>query len=415
MSYLKDSVRGVFWIGSFRGITRAMSLLKTILLARLLSPAQFGIFGVVALTMSLLEVFTETGINIVLVQQKGKVHEFIDSAWVVSIFRGFSIAAVMIFFSGPVSIFFNIPESAHLIVLCAIIPILRGFINPSEVNFQKDLLFKEEFLFRTSIFAVDATISIVLALIYRTPDSLVWGLMAGAFCELVLSHILLKPRPKFHFHKKTAAFIVNRGKWLTFSGILDYLIQNGDNIVVGRLLGATPLGLYQMSYQISTLPVTEISNILSKVAFPIFVKISDNKRNLIKAYFKTLGVVVILSGALSLVLFIFTTPLVNLILGDKWLSIIPTLKVLAVFAFTKSIVLSSYSFLLSIERQEAISIIPFVGFVAMFSCIVPLVNMYGMSGAAVSALIGAICSLAAAFYFISKESRNLAVFNPSEE
>lgn len=405
MGYLKDTARGVFWIGSFRGITRAISLFKTILLARLLSPTQFGVFGVVALTMSLLEVVTETGVNTVLVQQKGKVYEYINSAWVVSIFRGIGIALIMVLLSGPVSLFFHIPESAHLIVLCAVIPLLRGFINPSEVNFQKDLLFKQEFIFRTVIFSIDALVSITLAILYKTPESLVWGLMAGAASELVLSHIFLNPKPHFSFHKDTIRFVIKRGKWLTVSGILDYLIQNGDNIVVGRLLGSSPLGFYQMSYQISTLPVTEISNILSKVTFPVFMKLSHDRKLLFKAYIKTVTTIGVLVGIVASVLLIFTRPFVLLVLGEKWISIVPTLQVLAVFAFFKSLVLSSYAYFLSIEKQEIVSLIPLIAFVSMFIVIIPLVNMYGMVGAALAALFGALFSLIPVVYYLLKESK----------
>ncbi len=406
MGYFKDTARGIFWIGSFRGFTRILSLVKTILLARLLSPEQFGVFGVVALTMSLLEVLTETGVNTVLVQQKGKVTEYINSAWVVSIVRGFGIAFIMVLLSGPISVFFHIPESAHLIVLCAVIPIFRGFINPSEVNFQKNLLFKEEFIFRTVIFSIDAFVSILLAFILRSPESLVWGLMVGALVELILSHIYLNPKPHFNISKESISFIVHRGKWLTATGILDYFIQNGDNIVVGRLLGSTPLGLYQMSYQVSTLPVTEISNILSKVTFPIFMKISANRKQLFAAYLKTVGVVAVLVGFAALILILFTNTFVSLVLGQKWMSIVPTLRVLAIFAFVKSLVLSSYAYFLAVEKQEIVTVIPLFAFVAMFVTIIPLVNSFGMIGAAVAALIGALFSMIPVLYFLLKTQKN---------
>lgn len=403
MGYFKDSARGVFWIGASRFLTRLVSLGKTVLLARLLSPEQFGVFGVVALTMSLLEVFTETGVNIVLLQRKESISEYLNSAWVVSICRGLFIAILMIILSGPVSFFFNVPQSKNLIVLCALIPLLRGFINPSEVNFQKDLLFRQEFNFRTVIFVVDSSVAVSLAMILRTSDSLVWGLIAGAASELLLSHLFLRPRPQFEFHRSKMSFIIKKGKWLTFSGILDYLIQNGDNIFVGKLLGSMYLGLYQMAYQISTLPVTEISNILSKVAFPVFIRISHNRSNLYTAYLKTLIAVAFLSGTVSFGIFVFAHPFVNLVLGPKWLVIVPTLQILVIFAFVKSIVLSSYSYFLSLEKQISVTIIPMVAFIGMFVTIIPLINTFGIQGAAIAALVGVVFSLLAMIFFLKKE------------
>ncbi len=401
MSLKKDAIRGVTWIGAFRGITRAVSLGKTVILARLLSPSQLGVYGVAALTMSLLEVFTETGINTVLIQLKSDFAEYVNSAWVVSIIRGTFISIVMLLVSSLVSLFFNSPDSRNLILLAAAIPFVRGFINPSEIVFQKELQFNKEFIFRTSIFLVDALVSITLTLITKTPESLIWGLLAGAVCEVLLSNLLITPRPALSFASDKLKFIVKRGKWMTASGILDYLIQNGDNIVVGRLLGSQSLGFYQISYQVSTAPVTEISNILSKVTFPIFVKLSLEKDKLFKAYLKVLLIIGVLVGILSLLLVVFTGPIV-FVLGQKWESIIPIIRVLAIFAFVKSLVLSSYAYFLAIERQEVVTVISLIGFVSMFAVIIPLVSTFGILGAAYAALLGSLVSIAPVVYYLRK-------------
>lgn len=393
MSYLKAAASGVVWIGLMRGVTRGISFGKAILLARLLTPEQFGVFGVVALTMSLLEVITETGVNTVLVQLREEVHSYINSAWVVSIVRGVFIFLIMLVAANPVAQFFQIQESASLIVFAALIPLVRGFINPSEVNFQKELLFKKEFIFRTTIFLLDSFISIILAVILRSPIAFIWGLLAGAILEVILSHIFLTPHPRLSFEKEKVIRILNRGKWLTFSGVTDYITQNGDNIIVGRLLGSVQLGFYQMAYQISTLPVAEISNILSKVTFPVFMKFADDRAKLMNAYMHLLRLVILLAGLSALVLIVLTEPIVGLLLGNQWISIIPVLRVLAVFAFIKSIVLSSYAFFLSIEKQERVSIISASGFIAMFIVIIPLVIQFGIVGAALAATVGSFCAL----------------------
>ncbi len=403
MSYLKDTARGVAWIGLFRILTRAISFGKTILLARILSPEQFGVFGVVALTLSLLEVFTETGVNTVLIQLKKNATEYINSAWVVSIVRGVVIAIGMVLGSQFVGVFFHIPESASLIALAAAIPFVRGFINPSVVNFQKELLFRKEFVFRTIIFSVDAFTSIGLTLLLKSPAGLVWGILMGAVFEMLLSHIFLNPKPKLEFKRENLSYVVHRGKWMTMSGIFDYLIQNGDNIVVGRLLGPGPLGLYQMAYQISTVPVTEISNILSKVAFPVFVKMGDDRRLLVKAYAQLVITIAAVVGMVSLTLIVLSPQFVQLILGEKWISIVPVLQILLLFAFVKSVVLSSYAFFLAIERQELLTLISLVGLFCMAISIVPLISTFGIVGAAYATLIGALFSMLPMGYYLYRE------------
>ena len=98
MGYTKDTMRGVGWVGGLRLITRIVSFARIAILARLLSPVQFGVFGIAMLVTALLEVLTETGINVILVQEKNDIKEYVDSAWIVSIIRGI-IISIVIFFS----------------------------------------------------------------------------------------------------------------------------------------------------------------------------------------------------------------------------------------------------------------------------------------------------------------------------
>ncbi len=91
MGYYKQALNGISWMGLLRIFTRSLALIKIAVLARILLPAQFGIYGIATLVLGLLEMLTETGINIFLIQQKEKVDEYVDSAWVVSIIRGFII------------------------------------------------------------------------------------------------------------------------------------------------------------------------------------------------------------------------------------------------------------------------------------------------------------------------------------
>ena len=104
---------------------------------------------------------------------------------------------------------------------------------------------------RIVIFLFDSAIAIILALITRDAVSFVWGLIAGAALEVILSFVLFKPTPIFSFNLTIVRGIVNRGKWVTAYGIFNYLSQESDDIVVGKLLGASPLGIYQwvINYQ----------------------------------------------------------------------------------------------------------------------------------------------------------------------
>jgi len=286
VSYLKQVAKGVSWMGLLRGLTRGIAFLRLIVLARLLDPAQFGIYGVASLVLALLEVFTETGVNAVLIQSKEKISEYLDTAWVVSIVRGALISALMLVLAWPVSVFFKNPASLGIIIFLSLVPFLRGFINPMIVNFQKELDFKKEFLFQSSFFSWTLLVAIITAFLTKSAYSLAFGLTAGVLLEIFLSFFWVKPTPKLTFKKEKVKFILKRGKWLTFSGIFNYLFHQGDDIIVGRLMDAASLGTYQVAYKISTLPVYETGEVFNKVTFPVFSKMTGDKKNLKSAFLK---------------------------------------------------------------------------------------------------------------------------------
>ncbi len=400
---MKDAKRGVLWIGGYRAATRIFSIFRTALLARLLTPSQFGVYGIAVLILSLLEIVTETGINTVLIQKKGNINEFIDTAWVVSILRGTVIALLLIVAAPIIASFFHSPEAQNLLYLTALVPFFRGFINPALVNFQRDLRFKTEFFLRTTLFVIDSSVAIILTILTGSPYSLIWGLIAGVICELIFSHIVIKPRPRLVFHSEKIRYVLSRGKWMTFTGLMDYLYQNGDNIVVGRLLGTGPLGFYQASYQYATAPVTEVSNILSRVAFPVFVKINNDKKRLHTAFLKMIATISLVVVPFGILLMIFSRQIILILLGPNWIEAAPLLAVLALVGIVRSIVLSVYALFLAQEKQELVTVVSMTGAITMLVTIPFFISIFGLIGACYASLIGSVVSGIPAYYFFRKQ------------
>lgn len=402
MGYFKDVLKGVSWMGTLRISTRAIAFVKIAVLARLLTPDQFGIFGIASLAMALLEILTETGINVFFIQGEGKIKDYIDTSWVVSIVRGIIITVILLLASRYIAYFLNSPESYGLLKLISIVPLLRGFINPAIVKYQKNLEFNKEFIFKFVIFTFDATIAIILALITKSVISLVWGLIAGAIAEVILSLALVRPRPKFAFNLEKIKKIIERGKWVTIYGVFNYSFENGDDIVVGKIMNTSSLGLYQVAYKISSLPITEIADVIGKVTFPVFVDISGDITRLKKAFNKTILFVSIVATVIGLVLFVFPREVVMLILGEQWLAAVPALRVLSILGIIRAILTVPNAVFLAFKKQEYVTTTTFVSLLILAITVVPLVSKYGIWGAAVSATIGAAVSIPFSVYFTYK-------------
>jgi O-antigen/teichoic acid export membrane protein len=399
MGYKASAISGISWMSAFRVSTRAVTFLKTAVIARALNPSQFGLFGIASLVLSLLEMLTETGINIIIIQSERKIDEYINSAWVVSIIRGIAIALIIIITAPLVSRFFNLNDSLNLLLFISLVPFIRGFINPAIIQLQKDLQFNKEFIFRLVIFLFDAAVSIIFVTVTHSVYSLVFGLLAGAILEVILSFVLIKPTPVFRLEKEYFNEIFHKGKWVTTYGIFNYFAQEGDNITVGRVLGAASLGTYQMAYKISTLPISEVTDVVSKVVFPVYVKIAGDRERLWKAFKQSTIIISLLTTFLGLMIFFFSEEIVSILLGEKWIQAVPVLRILSIYGILRAIFGSVSTIFLATGNQRYVTTMTFVRFIILAITIYPMVRMYGIVGAGYSAMLSVLFEIPVIVYY----------------
>jgi O-antigen/teichoic acid export membrane protein len=120
------------------------------------------------------------------------------------------------------------------------------------------------------------SVSITLAFTLRNVWALVWGGLAASFVRLFMSYLIHPYRPRLSLARKELQELFGFGKWLLGSGVLVFLVTQGDDLFVGKVLGPAALGLYQMAYLISNLPATEISRTMAQVAFPAYSKLQHS-------------------------------------------------------------------------------------------------------------------------------------------
>lgn len=402
MGYSNSVFKGVTWISAFKILSKIASFAKIAVVARILTPVQFGVFGIASLVLVFLEILTETGINVVLVQTKEDIKDYLNSAWVISVLRGVLLFLLIILSSPFISSFFNSPEAITVIQVIAFVPLIRGFINPAIVKFQKELQFKYEFIFRLSVFLFDALVTVIFVVITHSVYGLVFGLLAGALFEVVASFIFVKPTPRFIVNKNYFNKIFHRGKWVTMYGILGYFGDQGDNIVVGRMLGASSLGIYQVIFKISILPLSEISDAISRVVFPVYTKIAEDRDRLRRAFTKTTFLISIATIFLGSIIFFFPREIILILLGDKWLSGVNVLRVLSFYGVIRGITGSVTALFLSVNKQNYITVMSFFRLLILVLVIFPLIVEFGIIGAAYAALLSVIAEVPIVSYFLYK-------------
>ena len=336
-SFSKRVVRGGFWVFSLRIVQQLFSLARLIILARILAPHDFGLMGIALLTMATLETFSETGFQQALIQNKEDIKSYLDAAWTILILRGFILFAILYFIAPYTAIFFKVPEAKPIIQVIGFSILFQAFTNIGVIYFQKELEFNKEFKYQFAGTLVDFIVAISAVLILRNVWALVFGLLAGNAARCFVSYLIHPYRPHLSFDLYKAKELFGFGKWILGSSILIFLITQGDNIFVGKLLGATALGFYQMAYRISNMPATEITHVISRVTFPAYSRLQDNIPKLREAYLKVLQFTAFLSIPFAGLIFVLAPDFTKIFLGQKWMPMVPAMQVLCIFGVTRSI------------------------------------------------------------------------------
>lgn len=239
---------------------------------------------------------------------------------------------------------------------------------------------------------IDTSVSIIVCYVTKSPIGIATGLIVGVLVELLLSFLVVSPKPRLEFKKEYVHKIYHGGKWVTVGGIFDYLFENADNIVVGRMLGATSLGIYQTAYSLAVIPLNEVGKVFVHVTTPVMVKFSNDKKRLQSAFLQSIVSVLLLVVPIVIILILFPHLFV-LILGQKWVKIETVIPVLALLGFVRSLSGTSTAIFLSLKKQNITMYANFIATGGLILCIVPLVNKFGIVGAGMSALIGSILAV----------------------
>jgi O-antigen/teichoic acid export membrane protein len=332
------------------------------------------------LAIATLETFSQTGFQAALIQKKENVESYLDTAWTVSAIRGV-VLFLILFLSAPVvAKFFNSPQATLVIKIIAVSTLLSGFRNIGILFFQKELEFNKQFFYELSATLVDVTVAITLAFMLRNVWALVWGGLAANFIRLFMSYILHPYRPHTRFDKGEFKELFGFGRWVLGSSILVFLLTHGDDIFVGKMLGVTALGFYQMAYMLSNLPATEISHVISQVTFPAYSKLQDDLLTLKEAYLKTLQFTAFISIPLAGGIFILSPEFTRIFLGEKWMPIVPAMQVLALFGMLRAIGATTGVVFLAAGKPEIRTKVQSAQLILLAILIYPLTMRWGIMG-----------------------------------
>lgn len=395
-------VQGGFWIFLLRIFNRGLGLIRVIILTNLLSPNAFGLFGIASLALASLESFSKSGFHQALIQTDQATEKYLDSAWTIQVIRGLLIALILFLGAPLVSSFFMEDEAIMVVRVIGLVELVKGFNNIGIIYFSKDLEFKDQFIYQISGTVASLVVALSIGIIFRSVWALVFGLLTRNIVQFVMSFRIHKYRPKFHINKRRASELFRFGKWVLGSSILLFLLTQGDDLFLGRMLGATALGFYQIAYKISNLPATEIAHTISSVTFPAYSKLQKNINTLSKAYVQTLSSVSYLTFPLSGGIIYLTPHFVKLFMSEEWYPIIIPTQVLVIYGLSRSLVSNSGSLFQGMGKPSITTRLMFYKLVVLILLIYPLTKNYQILGTSIAVTISGVLVDLIVFRFVMK-------------
>ena len=386
-SLSQRTARGGFWVFSLRIVQQIFGLARLVILARILAPHDFGLMGIALLTMSTLETFSQTGFQAALIQKKENIESYLDAAWTVLILRGFILFAILYLIAPYVAVFFDAPEAKPIIQIIGFSVLFQALTNIGVIYFQKELAFNKEFIYQFAGTFTDFIVAISAVLIFKNVWALVFGLLAGNAVRCLVSYLIHPYRPRLSGDLAKAKELFGFGKWVFGSSILIFLLTQGDDIFLGKLLGVTMLGFYQMAYRISNLPATEITHVISRVTFPAYSKLQNDIQKLRETYLKVLQVTAFLSFPVAGMIFVLAPDFTMIFLGEKWMPMVPAMQVLCMFGVTRALNGTMGSIFQGIGLPKIITFGSGFQLLILIAIIYPMTSKWGITGTSLAVII----------------------------
>jgi PST family polysaccharide transporter len=316
---------------------QATQLLTMVVLARLLTPGDFGLVGMASVVIGFVSLFKDLGTSAAVIQSRKNTDELLSSVfWANVAFGCFSM--IVIASAAPVAaIYFHEPRVSALLRVLSLSFAIASCSILQKAIFERKLMFRATAAAEVAGVAAGAAVGIVLAL--RGAGA--WALVAQSLTSVSVSSALLwylsDWRPQLSFHwleiKRVSGYSLN----LTGFTVVNYLARNTDYLLIGRFLGATQLGIYTLAYRIMLYPLQSISAVVSRVMFPVCSQLRDDDARFRAAYLRTVAMIALATFPMILGLYSVARPLVLTIFGAKWAAVIPLIQILTPVGLMQSI------------------------------------------------------------------------------
>ena len=387
MSLKDKTIKGVKWTTFGSLFNSVLQIVQLVILARILSPSDFGLMAIVMVIIGFSNMFIDMGISNAIIYKQKVTENKLTSLYWLNVFVGFALFLIILVVSPFIAEFYKTPQLTKLIILVGTTFLIQPFGQQFMILLQKELQFdtitKTQMISRFCSF-----IAIILFAIFGYGVlSLAYGIIFYSLLStLIFIYYGVKIyKPRFYFRKNDLDEFLNFGLYQLAQKVMDYFRSEIDTILIGKFLSIEILGVYNIAKSLVSKPSSIINPVITKVTFPVMSKINHDNKKLKEVYLKTINLLIFINTPIYLLIFLFAKPIVILLIGSVWIESVPIIQILAIVFLVKSIGNPAGSLLLSRGKANIAfywNIIPFL----LNPVFIYYGNYYGVKGVAISLL-----------------------------
>lgn len=371
----RNATTGALLYLGMRWFDRLLGLVSTVVLARLLTPDDFGVIALATTAIGLASVLLDMGINIALVQKSSLSKGDIDTAWTLRLIQEGTLALLIALSAPLVARYFDEDRLASVLVFLAIAQGVQALQGMGPILLQKEMRFAREVAFFMGRRLITFLITLTLAVWLHNYWALVIGTLSGSLVGVILSYAVYPLMPSLSL--QSWRVFMGSSIWLMLRSLSGYSSEQIDKLLIGKRDGVNVLGAYSIADQIAQMPSSELIAPMARALLPAYSKIKDDVAALRAMFLRALGVQATIAIPAGIGLALVSHEAADVILGPTWLSAAPFISVLACVYSLYALSNSSSYLLLATGRFRAvglIQIVPLIGLVLIAFVVMPHIS-----------------------------------------
>jgi O-antigen/teichoic acid export membrane protein len=363
----------------FRFADRALAFVSTIILARVLVPADFGLVAMAMSVIALIELAGAFSFEVPLIQRASPSRAHYDTTWTLRLLFSLLCGLLIVALALPAAAFYGDERIAPIMFVLSASWLLEGFENIGTVNFRREMDFRREFIFMFAKRAVGVAVTLSLALAFRSYWALIIGTVASRAFGVALSYVMQSYRPRLSLAVWRELF--GFSGWLFAMNVVAFLQTRLSHFVIGRTQGAEALGIFTVSADVAALASNEITAPINRAVMPGLSRIAEEPGRIGPGLLQVSIATQLITMPAAFGLAAVAEPLVLTLLGQRWVAAIEPVQILAFAGALQAVTAANHSAYLAVAKAHVPAVLSAV-FVAALIPLLYLLNPQGIVGVA---------------------------------